>query len=118
MAASPVVPTPELRLDTEKTAEEAIVHGAGKINSATSELFQTTIRELIPQNKKIVLDLTRVEHIDSTGLGALVSVYLAAGRAECVLELANPKQRLRDLFKMTKLDSIFGSYGEHHFGGF
>jgi anti-sigma B factor antagonist len=118
MAASPAVPNPELRLDTEKKEEEIVVHGAGRINSATSNLFQNTIRELIPQNKRIVLDLTRVEHIDSTGLGALVSVYLAAGRADCVLELANPKQRLRDLFKMTKVDSIFGSYGEYHFGGF
>jgi anti-anti-sigma factor len=55
-----------------------------------------------------VLDLTGIEYIDSCGLGALVSVYLAAGHAKCKLELANPKPRVRDLLKITKLSTIFG----------
>ena len=61
-----------------------------------------------------MLDLTGVEYIDSSGLGALVSVYLAAGKAQCELELANPKPRVRDLLKITKLATIFEG---HQFGG-
>ena len=44
MAANPVVPTPELQINTEKRAEETIVHGSGRITSATSDLLQRTIR--------------------------------------------------------------------------
>lgn len=118
MAASPV-PGPELKFDTEESAEKTVVHGAGKITSSTSELLQSTIRGLIHDRKHVVLDLSGVDYVDSSGLGALVSVYLAAGRADCVLELANPKQRLRDLFKLTKVSSIFGEgYGDSNFGGF
>jgi anti-sigma B factor antagonist len=113
MAASSI-PNPELELNTEKNADETIVRGTGKITSATADYFQTTIRGVIPGNKRIVLDLTGVEYIDSSGLGALVSVYMAAGRAHCELELANPKQRVRDLLKITKLSSIFEG---HQFGG-
>jgi hypothetical protein len=57
MAANPVVPTPELQVNTEKKPEETIVHASGRITSATSDLLQRTIRGLIPGTKRIVLDL-------------------------------------------------------------
>ena len=113
MAASSI-PIPELELNTENNADEITVRGTGKITAATADYFQTTIRRLIPDTKRIVLDLTGVEYIDSSGLGALVSVYMAAGRAHCELELANPKPRVRDLLKITKLSTIFEG---HQFGG-
>jgi anti-sigma B factor antagonist len=113
MAAS-AIPSPELELTIEKNAEETTVRGIGKITSVTADYFQTAIRGAIPGNKRIVLDLTGVEYIDSSGLGALVSVYLAAGKAQCELELANPKPRVRDLLKITKLSSIFEG---HQFAG-
>jgi anti-sigma B factor antagonist len=111
MAANPVVPTPELQINTEKRAEETMVHGSGRITSATSDLLQRTIRGLIPGTKRIVLDLAEVNYIDSSGLGALVSVYLAANRAQCVLELANPQARIRDLFELSRLKAVFESDG-------
>ncbi len=117
MAASPGVPTPELQLSTEKKPEETIVHGVGRITSATSDLLQSTIRGLIPGAKRIVLDLAEVNYVDSSGLGALVSIYMAASRAQCDLALANPKPRIRDLFKMTRLASVFEGHGEHYFDG-
>ena len=109
MAANPVVPTPELQINTEKKAEETIVHGSGRITSATSDLLQRTIRGLIPGTKRIVLDLAEVNYIDSSGLGALVSVYLAASRAQCVLELV-PTPRIRDLFELSRLQAVFESH--------
>lgn len=108
MAANPVVPT-ELQINTEKKDDEIIVHGSGRITSATCDLLQRTIRGLIPGSKRIVLDLAEVNYIDSSGLGALVSVYLAASRAQCVLELVNPNQRIRDLFELSKLTAVFES---------
>ena len=58
-----------------------------------------------------MLDLAEVDYIDSSGLGALVSVDLAASRAQCVLELANPKPRIRDLFELSRLKAVFESQG-------
>jgi anti-sigma B factor antagonist len=58
-----------------------------------------------------VLDLTEVNYIDSSGIGALVSVYLAASRADCDLELANPQPRIRDLFELSKLTAVFENHG-------
>jgi len=111
MAANPNAHTPELTLSTEKNAEETVVYGSGRITSATSDLLQKTIRALIPNNKRILLDLTDVNYIDSSGIGAMVSVYLAASKAQCELKVVNAQPRIRDLFEITKLSAVFENHG-------
>jgi len=107
MSATPI-PIPELTLEAVKSSEEIIVRCSGRITSSTSGTLQTKVRELIPETKCIVLDLTDVNYIDSSGLGALVSVYLSAKRRQCELKLINLSQRLQELFRITKL-SVRGS---------
>jgi anti-sigma B factor antagonist len=111
MAANPSTPTPELILRTEKNADETVVCGSGRITSTTSSLLQQTIRGLIPGNKRVVLDLTHVNYIDSSGIGAMVSVYLAASRVQCELKVVNAQPRIRDLFEVTKLSAVFENRG-------
>ena len=111
MAANPLPSNQELHLSTEKKAEEIVVHASGRITSSTSDLLQSTIRGLIPGAKRIVLDMAQVPYIDSSGIGALVSVYLAASRAQCDMELANPQPRIRDLFELSRLTAVFENRG-------
>jgi len=106
MAANPITIS-ELTLETVKTPDETIVRCIGRINSSTSALFQTTVRGLIPGTESIVLDLTDVSYMDSSGLGAIVGLYLSAKRQHCSLKLVNLNQRLRELFRITKLASVF-----------
>lgn len=113
MAANPV-PAPELQLSTEKKDGEIVVRGTGRINAATSAALQAAVRELIPQTKRIVIDLTGIEYVDSSGLGALVSIYMAANNSGSELEISNPRQRIRDLFKMSKLSSVVEGHGENY----
>jgi anti-anti-sigma factor len=107
MAANPVIRPDELKLVPEKKAEETLVRATGRITSTTSATLENTLRDLVSDNKRVVLDLTAVEYIDSSGLGALVSVYMHARKANCDLEIANPKQRIRDLFSRSRLASVF-----------
>lgn len=112
MAANPLIRAPELRLESENSNSETTVRAAGRITAATSANLEKTLRNLIPQSKKVVLDLTGVEYIDSAGLGALVSVYLHARGANCDLEIANPKQRIRDLFSRSRLGAVFEGHDD------
>ena len=107
MAANSSIPAPELTLRTDQHADEAVVYGTGRITVATSSLLQTTIRGLIPECKRIELDIANVTHIDSTGIGAMVSVYTSASRAQCDFKVVNAQPRIRDLFEITKLRAIF-----------
>lgn len=111
MSANPRVPTAELTLKTKKNAEETSVHCSGRITSATSDLLQNTIRALMPKTRQIVLDLGGVSYIDSSGLGAMVSVYLAVSRAGGELKVLNAQARIRDLFQITKLSAMFENHG-------
>lgn len=111
MAANPITPTPDLTFRTEKNADEAVVYGSGRITGATSGLLKATIRGLIPETKRILLDLTNVDYIDSSGIGAMVTVYLAASRVQCDLKVVNARPRIRDLFEITKLSAVFENHG-------
>ena len=111
MAVHPI-PLSQLNLETVKTPDETIVHCSGRITSSTSEQLQTTVRSLIPNTKCVVLDLTNVSYMDSSGLGALVGLYVSGKRQYCGLKLVNVNQRLRELFHLTKLDSVFEGHDE------
>jgi len=107
MAANPVSRAPQLKLETEKNHSETIVRATGRVTLETSASLENTLRDLIAEGKRIVLDLTNVDYVDSAGLGALVSVYMHARRTKCDLEIANPKQRIRDLFNRSGLAAVF-----------
>lgn len=107
MAASPVAPEPELTLQTEKTPTETIVHCSGKINSTTAGLLSSTARNLMIETKVLVLDLTNVSYMDSSGLGAIMGIYVSAKRANCKLKLINLSKRVKELFSITRLAPLF-----------
>jgi anti-sigma B factor antagonist len=106
MAASPI-PLPELTCETLKTPDETLVRCIGRITSSSSNILQNRVRELIPGSDRIVLDLTEVSYLDSSGLGTLVALYISAKRQHCELKLINLTDRLKQLFRVTKLAEIF-----------
>jgi anti-anti-sigma factor len=55
------------------------------------------------QERELNLDLTEVTTIDAGGVGALVSLQ-AAG---IYLRLAHPSPAVREVLRLTKLDSVF-----------
>jgi anti-sigma B factor antagonist len=107
MATNPVFRTPELKLETEKKNSVTTVRASGRIILETAATLEKTLRDLIGEGNRIVLDLTNVDYVDSAGLGALVSIYMHAKRTNCHLTIANPKERIRDLFSRSGLDPVF-----------
>jgi anti-sigma B factor antagonist len=101
MATQPLSPF-ELKLQLEQRPNETIVHCKGKITAENSEVFRREIRDLIPESRaqiaaityRIVLDLSNVTHVDSTGLGALLGAWTAAQNKGCALEIANLNPRV------------------------
>jgi anti-sigma B factor antagonist len=58
----------------------------------------------------VVVDLTDVEFIDSTGLGALVGARTAAADQGGTVALVCTQPRILKLFTITGLDSVFEIY--------
>jgi anti-anti-sigma factor len=110
MAANPVG-IAKLRLESNHKPSEATVRARGRITSATSATLERTFRDLIPSFQRIVLDISNVDYIDGSGLGALVDLYRFARKTNCDLEISNPKSRLKHLFR-SWLHSVFEGHEE------
>src|SRR6202035_5556234 len=77
----------------------------------------TPVREKITQllaagHNQIVLDLEHVDYIDSTGLGNLVISFTQVKKAGGALKLLNLNRRNVELLALTKLHTIFETFGE------
>ncbi len=51
--------------------------------------------------------------MDSSGLGAIIGVYVTAKKSDCELRLINLSQKIRELLGMTNLLSVFESCGQY-----
>jgi len=87
----------------------AIVDFSGKITLGEgSSMLRRTIRELIDQgHRKIVLNLSDVDYIDSSGIGELVSGYTTVRGVEGELKLLHLTKRVHDLLQITRLFTVF-----------
>ena len=112
MSLTAAVPSPDLKIEVEKKPEEAIVHCTGRITSATSEMLKSIVRPLISEAKRIVLDLTDVNYLDSSGLGTLVGFWVSAKKVKCELKIVNANKRIIDLFLMSNLAPILEGHEE------
>jgi anti-sigma B factor antagonist len=91
-----------------------IVECHGKLTLEHAPQLRNKVRTLIPDEKRVVLDFKEVPFMDSSGLGALVTLYVSCRTRGCKLELINVSAALRTLLGMTNLLSLFehaGRYG-------
>jgi anti-sigma B factor antagonist len=97
------VPISELNLIIDRTPTEIIAHCTGRMTSDTTQSLKTTVKPLFSESKTVVLDLTNVSYLDSSGLGAIVGLYVSAKTANSQLKLINLNQHLKELFSITRL---------------
>jgi anti-sigma B factor antagonist len=84
---------------------------SGKITLDDSgDLKRKVTSTLEAGHKQIVLELGGVTHIDSSGLGEMVSCHTTAMRESGAIKLANLGKRSKDLLVMTKLIMVFSVY--------
>jgi anti-sigma B factor antagonist len=105
MATNPI-PISELSLTTERTPTETVIVCTGRITSDTTQLLKTTVKPLLSDSKTVVLDLTNVSYMDSSGLGTIVALYVSAKAANSRLRLIHLNQRLKELFSITRLGQV------------
>lgn len=86
--------------------------GRVRIGGGTVALHKA-IRSLVEEGKtQILLNLAGVNHIDSSGLGELVSSHITLSDKGGEIKLAHLTERLRELLTVTKLLSVFEVYDD------
>jgi anti-sigma B factor antagonist len=102
-----------LTVSIERKETTAIVKLRGKLLSGMGGPLCAKVTPLIPECKRIVLDLCEVSYMDSMGLGTLVRLYVSAKSGGCSLELIHLGKRVRELMGVTHLLGVFTIIGEH-----
>ena len=70
--------------------------------------YREAMQKLIAAGKhSIILNMQKVDYVDSTGLGALVMTYTTLNKAGGKIKLLNLTRRSIELLVMTKLTTIF-----------
>ncbi|GGL97718.1 STAS domain-containing protein [Pseudooceanicola nanhaiensis] len=102
-----------MELDAREVAGVTVISvHAERIDAAAAIRFKDAMRAAIPGGpRRIVLDLGAVDFIDSSGLGAIVSVMkgLAEGQR---LDLAALQPKVDKVFRLTRMDSVFAIHAD------
>ena len=90
----------------------AILEPAGKImGGPDATLLHERLHEHIDNGvKKIVIDLSGVDWVNSTGLGILISALTTMKNNGGELKLANVTEKIQSLLTITKLVTVFESH--------
>jgi len=102
-----------LTLVTTTTGDTSTVLCTGKLVTASTGILQAEVRGLLPGSKRVVLDLTNLSYMDSSGLGSIIGLYVTVKTAGGKLEVINLSARVRQLFSITNVLSLFEVAGEH-----
>jgi anti-sigma B factor antagonist len=89
-----------------------IIELKGKlVGGSLSGRMNQTINNLLDQGKKnIVVDLSGITLLNSSGMGILISVYSKVKDSGGELKLANITNKIQGLLSITKLNRIFNVY--------
>ena len=101
-----------MRLSDRVVDNIVILQPKGKImGGPDTSLLHDKLHEYIEQNRKqVVIDLSEVDWMNSTGLGILIAGYTTLRNHQGELKLANVTEKIRSLLIITKLVTVFDAY--------
>lgn len=97
-----------MKVDKEMMNGQPVLHLKGaRLDAAVVVQFKDHFREIADQgSKRLILDMSEVQFMDSSGLGAVVAAmkHLGPGRK---LDLASLSLTVEKVFKLTRMDTVF-----------
>lgn len=89
----------------------AIVSVRGEIDVSTAGSLEAAVRTCLASSGRVIIDLSGVQFMDSTGLNVLVRAQSSGNEsASGVLRLAGVPDRVSKLLRLTQLDSVFAMF--------
>jgi anti-sigma B factor antagonist len=91
-----------------------VVDAAGRITLGEgASTFRDAIRDMVGKgNKKLLINLSEVSYIDSSGIGEMVSGFTTVTNSGGQLKLVGLSKRVKDLLQITKLYTVFEAFDD------
>ena len=88
-----------------------VISPVGKLNMVHAPLLRDSVSKLVAEGQsKFVIDLSKVDFLDSSGLGALIGSLKLARQADGDVRIVAPNEQVQLVLKLTNMDRIFTSY--------
>lgn len=98
----------ELSMSTRAVGDHMVLEVGGEVDVYTAPRLREQLVELVEQGaRRVVVDLTHVDFLDSTGLGVLVGALKRLRAVNGTLGLVCAHERLLKIFRITALDRVF-----------
>lgn len=89
----------------------AVLKLEGKLNMVSAPHLRQEVQAAVAAgNTRVSIDLTSVDFIDSSGLGALINGLKSTRQAGGDLRIANPSEQVRLVLELTNIDRVLKSY--------
>jgi anti-sigma B factor antagonist len=101
-----------MNIETRKKGDVVIVDFQGRLAVGVGEeMLSRLIEQLLDEgSRKILLNLSEMDYIDSNGLGELVQSLKTSKRFGASLRLLKPQDRVKKTLRLTNLLPMFSVY--------
>ncbi|MBT2503826.1 STAS domain-containing protein [Curtobacterium sp. ISL-83] len=95
----------------QATSEAAVLECSGRLNMVSAPAFREAVAAVVAEGRtKVVVELSGVEFMDSSGLGALVGCLKTARQAGGDLRIAAPSEQVQMVLQLSNIDKILRTY--------
>ncbi len=99
----------ELSLNSRTEGVFDVVEVGGEIDVYTAPKLREALVDAVERgHKRLIVDVERVDFLDSTGLGVLVGTLKRVRAEDGSLDIVCTHERLLKIFEITGLDKVFG----------
>lgn len=99
-----------LSINTEARDETTVVHVGGDLDVYTAPRLKETLEATMTEGRRLVLDLSEVQFIDSTALGVLVGALQLSQSNDGDFRLVVGDPFLLKIFHITGFEGMFSIY--------
>ena len=96
-----------MKISYEKKGKVGVIGITGRLDASNEKELKDTFRTYLSETIYFVLDCSELEFVDSTGLGAIISILKNTTELNGDIYIANLQEKPRMLFEITRAYKIF-----------
>jgi len=98
-----------------QVGQVSVVEVTGKLTSLESGALRNSIAQLLKEGRKqILLNLSGLVYLDSSGIGDLVHTYMSVIKSGGEMKVVGLTDKIEEILKITQLYQVFQEFKDEH----
>ena len=96
-----------LDIGVERRGGVVVLHLTGELDIYTADQLRTALGRSDPRDTPLVIDLRRVDFVDSCGLGSLIVLHNRAATADRRIAVVSNGDNIREILRIAGMEDSF-----------